>query len=128
MENAKANSKILIVEDEKEFSRILKENLQANGFDVVVALNGQEGLEMIEKEKPDLVLLDIMMPKMNGIEMAKRLVEKSERIPIIFLTNMKDEINISKAIEAVPNTEYIIKSDISINSIIERIKLKLKII
>lgn len=128
MENAKENSKILIVEDEKEFSRILKENLQANGFDVVVALNGQEGLEMIEKEKPDLVLLDIMMPKMNGIEMAKRLVEKSKRIPIIFLTNMKDEINISKAMEAVPNTEYIIKSDISINSIIERIKLKLKII
>ena len=122
----KSNKKILIVEDEKEFQLVLKQNFDSAGFEVFTAYDGQEGLDAIQKENPDLILLDIAMPKMNGIEMIKTLDEKYKKIPIIFLTNMKDDIHISQAMELIPNTEYIIKSDISINRLIERVKEKLK--
>ena len=120
------SKKILIIEDEKEFLWVLRQDFEAAGFDIITASDGQEGMALIQKEKPDLILLDIMMPKMNGIEMAKKLDEKSKKIPIIFLTNMKDDIHISQAMEAVPNTEYMIKSDVSVSGIIERVKAKLK--
>jgi DNA-binding response OmpR family regulator len=121
------NKKVLIVEDEKGFLWILKQSLIDEGFDVVVAQDGQEGLAVAEKEKPDLILLDIMMPKMDGIMMAKKLKESQNNVPIIFLTNMKDEEHISEAMEAVPDTEYIIKSDMNTDGIVDRVKSRLNI-
>ncbi|MCX6724457.1 MAG: response regulator [Candidatus Staskawiczbacteria bacterium] len=122
--NKKIDKKILIVEDDKDFMFILQTNFRDEGFFIVTAQNGQEGLETAEKEKPDLILLDIMMPVMDGIEMAKRMRLKHINIPTIFLTNMSDVNHINKAIEVAPS-EYIIKSDVSIESIIAEVKKKL---
>jgi len=119
------NKKILIVEDDKDFLWILKQSFVSAGFFVVTAQDGQEGLMIAEKEKPDLIMLDILMPKIDGIETARKLQEARNKVPIVFLTNMKDEEHISKAMEIVPNTEYIIKSDLTINEIVERIKIRL---
>lgn len=122
---AEINKKILIVEDDKDFLWILKQSLSSAGFFVFTACDGEEGLVVAAKEKPDLILLDILMPKMDGIETAKKLQEAKNTASIIFLTNVKDDTHISKAMETVPNTEYIIKSDLGVSEIIDRIKSRL---
>lgn len=119
----KINKKILIVEDDKSFFWILNKKLTEEGFLIINAEDGEEGLKRVE-EKPDLILLDIMMPKMDGIEMAKKMKEMGKNIPIIFLTNMSDVEHMSNAISTVP-ADYFIKSDMSIDKITEVVKKKL---
>ncbi len=80
---------ILIVDDEVDLLELLTYNLEGEGFRVVTAPNGIEGLEAARKEEPDLIVLDIMMPKMDGVEVCRRLRQDSERLratPIIMLT------------------------------------------
>lgn len=82
------DKKILIVEDEENLVELLRFRLEANGYKVETAYNGEEGLEKIKKIKPDIVVLDVMMPKMHGYEVCK-LAKKNEatrNIPIIMLT------------------------------------------
>jgi len=85
MENKK---KILIVDDEMDIIELLKLRLQINGFSSAFALNGEVALEEIEKEKPDLILLDIKMPKLNGYKVTKVLKsrEATRHIPILIIT------------------------------------------
>lgn len=80
--------KILVVDDEEHIIMILKDSLEFSGFQVVTALDGQEALETVAKEKPELVVLDIGMPKMDGWEVCRRLKgdEKTKNIPVIILT------------------------------------------
>ncbi len=115
--------KILIVEDSKTYQLIISQKLAEEGFIVSTAENGEEGLIATKKEKPDLILLDIEMPKMDGIAMSKRLKEDGIETPIIFLTNMGDLGHISEAIETA--SEYIVKSDITAEGIVARVKGKL---
>lgn len=122
---ANINKKILIVEDTKNYLFIISQELKNAGFDVMTAENGEEGLEAVQKEKPDLILLDIEMPKMDGITMAKRLKELGVDLPIIFLSNMSDLKHISEAAETA--TDYIVKSDINAEGIVLRVKERLKI-
>lgn len=122
----KVNKKILIVEDDKPFLWILRQSFSSEGFEIAIAENGEEGLKMAEEEKPDLILLDILMPIMDGIETAKRIRAKGINVPVIFLTNMSDVEHISKAEETIPS-DYIIKSDLSVDKIIALVKSKLGI-
>ena len=121
------NKKILIVEDDKSFLWILKESFVAEGFSVISAEDGEEGLKMAEEEKPDLMLLDILMPKMDGITMVKKLKEKGIKTHIIFLTNLKDTEHIAEAIGIIEETDYIIKSDFHIDQIVAMVKKRLGI-
>ena len=82
---------------------------------------------MAIEEKPDLIILDILLPKMDGIKVAKSLREKGISSQIIFLTNFKDEEHISSALEVVRETDYIIKSDLHIDQIVIRAKERLGI-
>ena len=120
------SKKVLIVEDDKDFLFILQTNFRDQGFSIITAHDGQEGLATAEKEKPDLIILDILMPNMNGLEMAKQMKEKGINIPIIFLTNVGDVESISKAEETVPS-DYIIKSDMSVDKIVAQVKKRLGI-
>jgi len=123
---AKLNQKVLIVEDEDSFLIPLKESFTDAGFDVVLAKDGQEGLSFAQKEKPNIMIVDIKMPKMDGIEMTKKLKEEGISIPTIFLTNVKDATHIADAMEAYrPDSDYIIKTDISLEDIVKRAKAKL---
>lgn len=120
---ADINKKILVVDDTKSYLFILSETLRGAGFIVVTAGNGEQGLAAVTEEKPDLILLDITMPVMDGVTMAKKLRESNTQVPIIFLTNMSDLKHISEATEI--KADYIIKSDVSADDVVARVKEKL---
>jgi len=119
------NKKILIVEDSKSYLFILTETLRNAGFTVVTAENGEDGLDAVKNENPDLILSDITMPKMDGIAMSKKLKESNIQIPIIFLTNMGDLEHISEAMETA--IDYIVKADTSVDDVVVRVKEKLNL-
>ena len=85
-------NKILVVDDEKSIVNIISYNLKKEGYEVVTANNGADGYKIFNEEKPDLILLDIMMPEMDGYEVCKRIREKSN-VPIIMLTARAEEID-----------------------------------
>lgn len=85
-------AKVLVVDDEASIVNIISYNLKKEGYDVITAENGEDGLELALRENPDLVLLDIMMPKMDGYEVCRKLREKSN-VPIIMLTARADEVD-----------------------------------
>ena len=115
------NKKILIVEDDKDFLAILQKKFTLNGFDIIVAENGEEAIEITEREKPDLILSDVLMPKMDGIAMAKKIRETNKNVPIMFLTNLKDD----NAAERPSEFDYLIKSELRIDDIVAKSKAKL---
>jgi len=119
------NKKILIVEDDKNYLWVISQVLKKEGFILSTAGNGEEGLAVAQKEKPDLILLDITMPKMDGITMSKKLRETDAKVPIIFLTNMSDVKHIGDAVETA--TDYIVKADISVEGIVARVKERLNL-
>ncbi|MCX6764488.1 MAG: response regulator [Candidatus Nealsonbacteria bacterium] len=121
---AKINKKILIVEDEEALLSALREKFTSEGFSVVTALDGEDGLTAAEKEKPDLILLDIVMPKVDGIAMAQKLKEAGSNVPIIFLTNLDDIKHISDALE-ISKSDYLVKSNWNLNDIVEKVKKRL---
>ncbi|NPV69807.1 MAG: response regulator transcription factor [Firmicutes bacterium] len=84
--------KILVVDDEKPIAGIIKFNLEREGFEVLVAYDGQAAVDLAEKEPPDLIILDIMLPKMDGLEVC-RIIRQKSRVPIIFLTAKEQEID-----------------------------------
>ena len=90
---AEARKKILCIEDDLEAAELIVEELADQGFEPIIAHDGQEGIEAILRHKPDLVLCDISMPVMSGFEVLERLNEmtpKSGRIPFVFLTAMSE--------------------------------------
>ncbi len=120
--------KILIVDDEVALRRAIVDSLKTEGnFDILEAGDGEVALEIIKKEQPDLVLLDIAMPKMDGMEMARRAQEEKllEKTKIIFLTNSTDITQIATAVE-VGSSDYLIKADWDIKDIVGRVLEKLK--
>lgn len=82
---------ILIVEDERAIVEILKLQSQREGYDTLEALDGEAGLELARTEDPDLILLDVMLPKMNGFDICKNLREAGSTVPIIMLTAREEE-------------------------------------
>jgi len=115
------NKKILIAEDDKDFLAILQKKFGLNGFDIVVAEDGEEGIIIAEKEKPDLILSDVLMPKMDGLAMAKKIRETNKDVPIMFLTNLKDDSTAERPSEF----DYLIKSELRIDDIVTKVKRKL---
>jgi DNA-binding response OmpR family regulator len=78
--------KILIVDDDQNILRLYKEELEEEGYTIVTASNGQEALEQFDKESPDLVTLDILLPDIDGIKLLRQMKEKRPRMPIIMST------------------------------------------
>lgn len=117
---------ILIAEDEQDMRQTLVDAFRHEGFNVLEAKNGKEGLEFALKEHPDLILLDIVMPEMDGMTMAKKLREdeRGKDIPIIMLTNFSDVEKVTNALESGVY-EYLVKSDWKIEDVVLRVKEKL---
>ncbi|MEW5919557.1 MAG: response regulator transcription factor [Bacillota bacterium] len=86
------NEKILLVEDEKTLAKALKFSLEKEGFTVEVAYDGEEGLQALSQEAPDLIILDLMLPKIDGYEFCRRLRRNSD-VPIIMLTARNEDID-----------------------------------
>jgi len=121
-----ANKKILIVEDEAPLRRALAEEFADIGFDVVEAGDGLEGYERAIAEKPDIILLDQLMPKLNGVGMLKQLRRDQwgAGVPVIMATNLSTADTINDAIDAGAN-DYFIKSEVSISEIISLVSERL---
>ena len=83
-----ANEKILVVEDEKEIAFLIRDYLSTSNYNVVIAHDGEEGLDTFYKEKPDLVILDIMLPKIDGFEIC-RTIRANSPVPILMLSAIK---------------------------------------
>ena len=78
--------KVLLVEDETSLAMILSDTLEAQGFEMRTARDGEEGLRMFDDQKPDVLVADVMMPKMDGFEMVRRIRKTDSRTPVLFLT------------------------------------------
>ena len=100
--------KILFVEDEVNISKLLKEALSDYFFSFTVAKNGEEGLQKFKKVNPDIVITDIMMPKLDGLDMTIKIKELNEETPIIVLSAFSDKEKLLKAID-IGITKYFIK-------------------
>jgi len=120
------SKKILIVEDDRQLQTALKDKLESENFNVSTASDGQEGLEAAKKENPDLILIDILLPKINGISMAKEIKKLNLDIKMIFLTNLSDMQHVADASD-VAFSDYLVKSDWDIDDITKKIKEKLDI-
>lgn len=116
--------KILIVEDEKELISGLKLNLDFEGYDVIWALDGEEGLNKALKEAPDLILLDIMLPKKDGLEVCRELRGQNVTIPIIMLTAKGEEVDKVVGLE-IGADDYITKP-FSVKELLARVKAHLR--
>jgi two-component system alkaline phosphatase synthesis response regulator PhoP len=86
-----AKRKILVVDDEVDFVELMTLRLEANGYEVITANNGKDALDQAKKEKPDAILLDIMMPEMDGLTVLKKIRSEDARIPIFITTAFSNE-------------------------------------
>tara|TARA_Y100001935_G_scaffold1014_1_gene850 strand:- start:52186 stop:52920 length:735 start_codon:yes stop_codon:yes gene_type:complete len=119
---AVAKQTILVVDDERDLLDLIEYNLKKEGFEVLKAENGEQGIEIARENKPDLVLMDIMMPKMDGLEAVEimRKDDELKRIPIIFLTARSDEKTEVEGLNK-GGDDYITKP-ISTTKLVSRIK------
>ncbi len=115
--------KILIVDDEEILRRIYSDRLTFEGFEVDSASDGEEALNKIKASVPNLVLLDILMPKLNGLQVLEQLNANPElkKIPVIVLSNVANDENIKKAL-SLGAKDYLLKTNFSPNEIISKIK------
>ncbi len=121
-------TKILIVDDDAFLSGIYATKLEIEQFDVVIARDGEEGLKAAAREKPDLVLLDVLMPKLDGFEVLEKLKAdpKTKAIPVIMLTNLGQKEDVERAIQEGA-ADYLIKAHFVPSEAVEKIKNVLKI-
>lgn len=115
--------KILVVDDEKPISDIVKFNLDKEGYDVVTAYDGEEAIEKVESEKPDLILLDLMLPKIDGLEVARQ-VRAKHNIPIIMVTAKDSELDKVVGLELGAD-DYVTKP-FSNRELVARVKANLR--
>jgi DNA-binding response OmpR family regulator len=115
--------KILFIEDESALQKTFSDLLETEGHKLISALNGKVGLEIAKKERPDLILLDLILPKINGFEVLKRLKadEDTKNIPVIVLTNLEGVDDINKALE-LGTTTYLVKGQYSLDDVLKKIK------
>ncbi len=115
--------KILFIEDEAILQKTFGEILEAKNFKMISALDGEIGIKLAKKEKPDLILLDLLMPRKNGFEVLKELKEDPETkdIPVIVLTNLERIEDVNKAVE-LGATTYLVKAHYTIEEVIDKIK------
>ncbi|MEN8252498.1 MAG: response regulator [Patescibacteria group bacterium] len=128
-ENNNEQKTILVVDDEEVQRKPMIEELQDEGYNVLVAVNGQEGLEMAFREEPDLILLDIVMPVMDGMTMLKELRQKnswSKNVPVILLTNLSaDQEGIIEGVTKDEPAYYLVKSDFTLEEVVEKVNERL---
>lgn len=116
--------KILIVEDELAYLELLKTKLINNGYKVIDAINGKEGLEKAKSGNPDLILLDIRMPEMDGIAMLDLLRSKKwgKKMKVVILTNLEPDDKIIEKVITDEPSYYFVKSDIKFSELLKKIK------
>jgi len=118
---------ILFIEDESALQKTFGEILKQEGYEMIPALDGEIGLRLAKDKKPDLILLDLILPKVHGFEVFKKLKEDKDTrdIPVIVLTNLEGLGDVDKAIE-LGATAYLVKAQYSLEEVVEKIKKALE--
>jgi two-component system response regulator MprA len=123
------NKKILVIEDDPALRGVLHDKFTLDGFSVLEAKDGEEGLAMSLSEHPDIILLDIVMPRMDGLTVMKKLREMNEwgkNVPVVLLTNLSaDDEKINQAIVDNEPAYYLVKSNWTISDLVEKVNERL---
>jgi DNA-binding response OmpR family regulator len=124
---AEGKNKIVIIEDEQMLAEMYATKLEIEKFQVLKAFDGKAGLELVRKEKPDLVLLDIILPKLDGFLVLKEIKKDADlkNIPVLLLTNLGQESDVKKGNQLGANG-YFVKANHSPAEIVEKVKQILK--
>jgi DNA-binding response OmpR family regulator len=119
--------KILFIEDESALQKTFGDVLKKEGYEMVSALDGEIGLRLAKIQKPNLILLDLVLPKIHGFEVLKKLKEDKETmdIPVIVLTNLESIEEVEKALE-LGATTYLVKAQYSLEEVVEKIRKALQ--
>lgn len=119
---------VLVVEDDTFLADVHKNKMAKEGFEVVIVSNGQEALKFLEKRKPDIILLDLIMPIMDGFETLKNIKEnpKTKDIKVVILSNLSQEEDKQRLID-MGVSDYIVKANVSFREIVEKVKMYLEI-
>lgn len=115
--------KIVLIEDDETLAEVLYAELNEAGFEVFPAFDGREGLKQVREKRPDLVLLDIILPEMNGFEVLEEIKKSpdTEKIPVIILSLLGEDEDIKKGLK-LGASDYIVKSSHAIAEIVEKVK------
>lgn len=119
--------KIAIIEDDPTISQMYRMKFESDGFEVRLAANGQIGIEVVEKFQPDIILLDLQMPEMNGTEALRYIRAKDwgKTIPVIVLTNLGEE-EAPREIKELGVHSYIVKANLTPRQVVEQVKSAIK--
>ncbi len=119
--------KILFIEDESALQKTFRDILEREGYEMISALDGESGLRLAKTQKPDLILLDLILPKKDGFDVLKELKENeaTKEIPVIVLTNLEEIESIEKAIE-LGATTYLVKAQYTLEEVIQKVKKALE--
>lgn len=115
--------KIVFIEDELALQKTLGDFLRSQGFEVVSAYDGEEGFELVRKEKPGLVLLDLILPRLHGLDVLKAMRQDAAlaSIPVIILTNMDSKESVEQAVELGAKA-YLVKTNYTLDEVLEKVK------
>lgn len=128
MDTPKPAKRILIIDDDDLLREALADEFEAARYEVLQAGNGRDGLALALKEKPDIILLDQLMPVMSGLDMLKELrtSDWGQHVPVIMATNMTSPDTINEAVDAGAN-DYFIKSEVTLNEIVDVVNERVKV-
>ncbi|MCX6718823.1 MAG: response regulator [Candidatus Taylorbacteria bacterium] len=126
--DTKIPKRVLVIEDDDNLRNILLDALKASGFEVEGAVNGEDGLRMAFEMHPDAIMLDVMMPKMNGWQVLERLRldEWGRTAKVMILTSLGDVDNIAHAVDDRVSI-YVVKSELNMNNLAETINTLIKV-
>lgn len=118
---------ILIVEDDDFFRELIAKRLSSEGFDISEAIDGEQGLEKIKEMKPDLIILDILLPGIDGFEVLSKIKEDRSvvSVPVVILSNLGQKEEVEKGMR-LGATDYLIKAQVTSDEIVNKVKSVLK--
>lgn len=121
--DAKRTALLLVAEDDQFYANLYRTKLEKEGFGVVTAANGKETLELLKQHSPNLIILDLVMPEMDGFEVLKKIKEEKNLrdVPVIILSNLGQQEDIDRA-QALGVFKYIVKSNVSIHQMVESVE------
>ena len=122
-------TKIAIIEDDQVISQMYRMKFEADGFDVQLANNGKHGVELVESFLPDIILLDLQMPEMNGVEALEiiRANDWGKNIPVMILTNLGEE-EAPKELRGLGIHSYIVKANLTPRQVAQRVREALNLV